>query len=520
MQSCKTKKHMHTRPTAKLIQPADPSARKIYWLNWIKTKKDNGLPVELRPTPEQLAVAIAKCSRNPTPFDQNIEDVSLEKAAEFHEKWVVGYGHGSVAEHAVASVAIQNIPQPVIKLLEDARLASFTEVSSRYQVFTRDRVCIPHTLKESSFHTEIQTLFDQLYTLYDECQEQLKPMMQERMPKPEKMSENAWNAVIKAMVCDRVRYLLPAAAQASLGMTANARVWEHVLRKLLSSPDPIAQKTGKEIKEVLRGPENADPQKRLLEFPFPTLLKYADQNDYLTQAPTTLQKLLKETNATEKPNKDVCCTYDDPLAERRIAAAIWAKYGQISVIEALNRLRKNPKKEEEILRTALETRGPHDAPLREFEHAWFQHEIIVDYGAWRDIQRHRMCTQANQRLGTELGYEMPEEIEKIGKKDAYQQVMREAKNLNQKIKEAGMEAESEYVVPMAYRRRVTISWNLRELFHFIELRSGKKGHPAYRRIAQNIWHTLKETHPLLASYIRVDLSETETSTLGTKPKGF
>ena len=85
---------------------------------------------------------------------------------------------------------------------------------------------------------------------------------------------------------------------------------------------------------------------------------------------------------------------------------------------------------------------------------------------------------------------------------------------------AGLEAEAEYVVPMAYRRRILIAWNLRELFHFIELRSGKKGHPSYRRIAQEVWRTLSETHPLLASFIRVDLSENETSTLGDKPKGF
>lgn len=512
---------------AKLVQPADPSTRRIYWLNHFRTKREDGEAVELQPTPEQLAVAIAKCSRSSSPFDQNVDDVSLEKAAEFHEKWVVGYGHSSVAEHAVASVAFQNIPQTVIKILEDTRLASFTEVSSRYQVFTRNRVGVPKTLSASKFGDQVNQLFDALYWLYDECYELLEPLMRERQPQGD-MPDAAYKATIKAMTCDRVRYLLPSAALASLGMTANARVWEHVIIKLLSSNDPLARQVGEEVKSVLRGFSNLDRDKALKHFPLPTLLKYADPSAYLSTMPDKMQNLARQiaegSNQHEtrgaSPEHPVAAMYDDMHAEQRIAAGLLSRYAQIPMDTAMDLVSNRPDLQEKLIRTALEDRGPHDTPPREFEHAWFQHEIVMDYGAWRDIQRHRICTQTNQPLGTDLGYEMPDEIAEIGKAKEYAEVMEQARFLNRELIAAGMHAEAQYVVPMAYRRRLLVSWNLRELFHFIELRSGKKGHPSYRRIAQEIWRGLDEAHPMLASFIRVDMSQASISTLGAKPKGF
>lgn len=508
---------------APLIQPEDKTKPRIYWMNHLKTKREDGTPVELTPTPEQLAVAFAKCSRSSTPFDQNVDDVSLESAAAFHEKWVVGYGHGSVAEHAVAAVGIENIPQVIVKILEDSRLASFTEKSSRYQVFTRDRVAVPATLEQSEYMGEVNQLFDKLYCLYDECYELLEPLMKGRTPQG-KLSDGAYKAVLRALVCDRVRYLLPSASLTMVGMTANARVWAFAITKLLSTNDSIAQNVGLMIRESLRGKETDDPDAALALYPLPTLLKYADPNDYQMKMPEVLSKLASKVLDGEqidvKENKRVMCTFDDENAEKRIAASLLARYGKTNQIKALNILSREPELIERIIEIALADRGPHDPPPREFEHAFFQHQIVMDYGGWRDIQRHRMCTQSNQQLGTDLGYEIPLEIEEIGKEKEFGAVMELARDLNHKLLDAGMINEAEYVVPMAYRRRLAITWNVRELFHFIELRSGKKGHPSYRKVAQDLWHSLNEAHPLIAKHIRVDLSETGISTLGDKPKGF
>ncbi|MCI0479712.1 FAD-dependent thymidylate synthase [Candidatus Uhrbacteria bacterium] len=507
--------------------PIGTDGRRIYWLNRIELEREDGGHVTIVPTPEQLAVAIAKCSRSSTPFDRNIDEVSLEKAADFHEKWVVGYGHSSVAEHAVASVAFQNIPQTVIKILEDSRLASFTEKSSRYQVFTRDRVSVPATLVTSPHGPKVAELFDHLYGLYDSLFPELTALMRGRFPKTDEMTDGAYNAATKARVCDVVRYLLPAAALGSLGMTANARTWEHVIMKLLSSPDAVARQVGRELKTVLKGASDMDKELALREKPLPTLLKYADPKPYLTDTPVVLEQLARELmdgiaaeGRVATPERPVVMTKDDPEAEIHVAAAILTRFGGTPYAATLKRLRGDGPAVERVLRAAVADRGPHDAPLRELEHAWFQHEIVMDYGAWRDVQRHRICTQTNQPLGTDLGYDIPEEIETVGHSGEWRYVLDEAALLHDALVADGFGTEATYVVPMAYRRRMLVGWNLRELFHFIELRSGKKGHPSYRRIAQELWRTIQETHPLLAAFIRVDLSDETTSTLGGKPKGF
>ena len=101
-------------------------ARRIYLLD---TKKLS---------PETIAVAFAKTSRSPKSFDKIAAELSDERSADFHEKWVVGYGHSSVAEHAVLHIAIENISRLAVECLESNRLASYTEKSSRYQIWDED----------------------------------------------------------------------------------------------------------------------------------------------------------------------------------------------------------------------------------------------------------------------------------------------------------------------------------------------------------------------------------------------
>ena len=99
-------------------------------------------------TEEQIAVTFAMTSRRPEPFDEIAEQVSAESAAQFHERWVVGYGHASVAEHAILHLAVENISRLAGDALEDNRLASYTEKSSRYQVIDPESFHIPLELDD------------------------------------------------------------------------------------------------------------------------------------------------------------------------------------------------------------------------------------------------------------------------------------------------------------------------------------------------------------------------------------
>jgi thymidylate synthase ThyX len=512
------------------LKAHDPNTTRVYPLSRLHAEFEDGTSELIVSTPEQVAVAIAKCSRSETPFDQNLIDVSLEKAAKFHDKWVVGYGHGSVAEHAVASVAFENISQIVIKILEDSRLASYTEKSSRYIVFSRERVVLPSLLTSGAFAPIVTDFLDRLYGLYDTIQELVRPLMYEKFPKPEEMTEGAYAAVTKARVCDVARYCLPAAAAGSLGMTANARNWGGVISKLASSPYEEARKLADELLSHLRARAEETPDEALTNRVFPTLLKYAGYNTYQATLPGRMQsvarQLLTKINDTAQPQatreRPVVVVHDEAHAEALIAAALIAKASREPMSVVLKHIRSSPEMIERIINEATADRGEHDQLPREFEHAVFQHEIVMDYGAWRDVQRHRMCTQLNQSLGIDLGFVIPEEVKEVQLEEAYCRLMEEAASLHRQLTDTGHAEIAEYLVPMAYRRRLIMTWNLRELDHFITLRSGKKGHPSYRRIAQETWRSLEATHPLLASLIHVDLDGNEAglSTLGAKPKGF
>jgi thymidylate synthase ThyX len=149
--------------------------------------------------------------------------------------------------------------------------------------------------------------------------------------------------------------------------------------------------------------------------------------------------------------------------------------------------------------------GTHDWPLRELEHINYTFDIMVDYGAFRDIQRHRICTQTNQELTVEHGFSMPQEFKDIGLKKDFEDCMKMAVEAFNEISK-DFPKEAQYVVPLAFKKRTLFTWNLRELHHFIKLRSSKQGHRSYRRIAQLVYDELEEVHPLLARYIRVDKS--------------
>jgi hypothetical protein len=156
------------------------------------------------------------------------------------------------------------------------------------------------------------------------------------------------------------------------------------------------------------------------------------------------------------------------------------------------------------VKAALAARGPHDQPPRALEASSMTFELMLDYGAYRDLQRHRMLTPATQRLSCHLGFETPHELTDLGFTDAYHVALLAGYETWQRL-EADFPFEAQYAVPLAHRVRTLWTLNLRELFHVIELRSGKQGHPSYRRIAQGMYRAATSVMPWLKELIRVDL---------------
>ncbi len=419
-----------------------------------------------------------------------------EKARQFHEKWVVGYGHASVAEHAVIHLATEDVSIIATKLIEDTRLASFTEKSTRYVFFDDERFFrVPRLMRSHHAGLYEDTVRSLLHT-YVALVPKVVDSIKVRLPRRATQNERAYDIACRAQAYDVLRYLLPASTLTNLGLTINARALEHLLTKLLSHPLEEARDIGMAMK--------SEAEKVL-----PTLLKYADCNPYMAETDQAMRQLNLELGAQGDPGETPAVTLVSfPVdAEEQLAAAILYGYTGASWPQVVERVGKvGTEARSRIIAEYLRRRGPHDQPLRALEHLYYTFDMVVDFGAYRDIQRHRMATQTRQGFSTRHGYSVPDAIMADGLGDIFHQCMGRAGEVYERIAE-DYPLEAQYVLPLAYRVRVLFTWNLRELCHFIQLRSAKQGHPSYRRIAQQVYHEIERVHPTLARYIRVDLAE-------------
>jgi thymidylate synthase ThyX len=466
--------------------------------------------------PEVVAVLFAYVSRSPASFRENLlklitsKDLDLgklvapeaeetpdytsarEKAHKFHEKWVVGYGHASVAEHAVASIAMENVSIIASKVIEDNRLASFTEKSTRYQVFGRNRYYKPKKLMNSEFGSLYEETCNHLFDVYAELTPGMIDYMRDKYPRPKKWSKGFYDTKTKARACDAVRYILPASTLTNLAVTINARNLEHAIRKMLSHP----------LEEMIAiGRTAKDEAQRYI----PTLIKYADLNKYIHDTNEEMEKRYGdadyESAADTAPVKLV--RYDED-AEVRLIAAILYKYSRAPYEKTMSKVSAMSRDEKrDILKHYLERMDEFDWPMRELEYTSYTFDILMDFGAFRDVQRHRICSQTNQELTCDHGFEYSQPLIEAGYKDKFDECMIRAKKAYDNIRSV-LPREAQYVVPLAYRKRTLFQWNLRSLMHFIKLRSGKAGHESYRRVAQLCYEEIKKVHSLIAEFIRCD----------------
>ena len=118
--------------------------------------------------------------------------------------------------------------------------------------------------------------------------------------------------------------------------------------------------------------------------------------------------------------------------------------------------------------------------------------MLTDYGAFRDLQRHRLLSIEWQHLSPRHGFNIPDEIEESGALDDWRQVMGDSAQLFEELCGAGFDLIAPYAVAMAYHIRFCMHMNAREAMHMIELRTSPQGHPAYRRVCQAMHRLIAE----------------------------
>jgi thymidylate synthase ThyX len=447
-------------------------------------------------TPETIAVTFAKTSRSPQSFRQIAAELTEEKSSQFHEKWVVGYGHSSVAEHAVLHIAVENLSRLAVETLEGNRLASYTEKSTRYQKWDSEDFYLPTELNENE---ELRNLYLQtcqmLFDNYLQSLPAVLKVIEEENPRHPNEDESAFEKRMRSEYVDVSRFFLPACALANVGMTINARALEHAIKKMLSSPLDEVKALGEEIKKVAL--ENV-----------PTLMKYADPVPYLTKIADALGQEAVQVEA-EKSASDWCqlVSFDQDAEDRVLASALY-RYGDKRFSEVFAYVGSLPSEEKQRLGHLL-TRdcSKFDIPIRELEHASFTFDLILDQGAYFEVKRHRMMTQTPQALTTHLGYAMPRKIVLASLESRYRQSMLTAQNAYEQIA-AWNPSVASYVVPNGFNRRVLMTLNLRSAIHFINLRSAPNAHFSVRRVAQRIAEEICRVTPILGTCLQYPTNET------------
>jgi hypothetical protein len=138
-------------------------------------------------------------------------------------------------------------------------------------------------------------------------------------------------------------------------------------------------------------------------------------------------------------------------------------------------------------------------PGRGFEALRYRFEIVADYGAFRDLQRHRMLTVQWQGLTPDLGAEVPDEVDTAGVGDAYRAALERSETEYRRLADAGLAREASYALALGFRIRFVLDLNAREAIHLVELRSGREGHPGYRAVAHEMHRQISEVHPMVGA---------------------
>jgi thymidylate synthase ThyX len=449
--------------------------------------------------------------------------IATQKAQNFYDRILDGYGDDSIAELGGAHLAIENISLIAAKAIEDNRIGgSPLEKSTRYIYFdqkVKDEYLYyrePILMTSAWRDLYVQTC-NRLFDTYSQLIPLLTAQMEKKFPKETHLSGVAYTAALRAKVLDCLRGLLPASCYTNLGLFGNGRFFEQVLRKLnahnLSELQEISKESLSELTKVIPSfVKRADP-----------LGKY--QQSYLafsSQMQEDLNLLAKdfEWKKTFRKESGVFLHSYDPDAVVKVAGALLFEHTDASLEDLWKYVRELS--EEELLRildaAALSRENRRHKSPRALEFAAFTFEIVSDFGTYRDLQRHRMLTQERQLLTCNYGYFIPREILGTAMEKEYVFAMEEAKKTFDLIAKEFPE-EAQYVVPQAFHLRWYFHVNLRSLQWLCELRSAPQGHSNYRHVAQEMVRLVCQAFPPFERFFKfVDFDGYELGRMGQELK--
>ncbi len=449
--------------------------------------------------------------------------VGTARAEKLFDKVFNEYGDDSVAQLGGAHIACEYVSNVLTKTLEWGRLMAYLEQSTRYVPYTdklhgRWRYHVPEEIPAgSALHQRYVSTMDAAFDRYAAWILPMQEYFARRYPKSPTDSEGVHRSAIRAKALDTLRGMLPAATQSNLGIFGTGQGFEALLLRLRASP-------------LLEARACADQMLTELRKVIPAFLVRVDQPErgekwsaYLADARRDTASLANAIarDVTPEERDEVTLTDFDPDGEIKIVAAALYAVSTLPDDQLMNVARRMTVADRvSVLRAYVGNRtNRRHKPGRAFERTSYRFDVLTDYGAFRDLQRHRLLTLEWQPLSPMHGFIEPEAISDAGASDDWARVMDASAELHDLLFSSGMTDIAPYAVAMAYRVRFYMEMNAREAMHVIELRSAPQGHPAYRRVSQQMHRLISERagHHAIAETMRfADHSQVELERLGSE----
>ena len=549
--------------------------------------------------PEVLAYAMAKYSRSALSLRESLAEISSQRAEQFLNTFYFQYGHRSIADLAHVAFAVERLSLLAAIALVDEPRWDGQERSTRYQDFRKSGYYTPH-LEDAAQTTAYRETVDALFDSYQSVSAAMLDQLKAHTPRRPDMDEAAYTRTLRARAFDMARYLLPLAANTSLGQITNARTLEGQISRLLGSPYAEVRTLGERLRDAAAGPAwnvaaeanaglvseiaAASPSlaaraEEMLLRPVrtsPTLVKYTAPSAYEAETRTALQQAARELMGdaaieplpAESPNVDFIerqpgewLTLEIDIATSLLYPHTHFSYRQIrGRVAALGEARVT-----ELLALGTRHRGRHDEVTRSFSAAQgFRFDILMDIGGFRDMHRHRRCTQLLQPYTTVHGYELPNfpgqpQISGSPAEPTFTAAVHRAFALHAEWNErpatepkaaaegrqrieayspaavpvpqfhpdgtlnihwgrplpsrprqppaapssVATASAADYLLPLGTRCRCLFTMDFAEALYISELRSTPAGHWSYRNIAWQMYRAVVRHHPALARHIRI-----------------
>lgn len=444
-----------------------------------------------------------------TTGDESVDaTIGMQRAEALYDRVFFEYGDDSVAQLGGVHLACEQASNVLTKILEWGRLMSYLEQSTRYIPYDerlggRYRYHRDPEILGSNMGARYVGDMDRLFDTYGDLARSIQDHFRDRFPKSEEDSDFVYRQAIRAKAFDATRGILPAAALSNVGIYGSGQGFESLLLRMRANPLPEAR-------------QYADLMLAELRKVIPSFLRRVDLPDrgvawseYLGSTrqamETTAYELLAGDEVTSPSAPSVTLVDWDPEGEVKVVAAMLYPYTGLAETQVLDRVRAMSIEDRlSVIRSYVGDRtNRRHKPGRALERTDYRFDVVSDYGAFRDLQRHRLMTVEWQELTPRHGYTRPVAIEEAGLAERFDEAMEISRQLWSDLSERFPERAA-YAVSLAYRIRYVMQFNAREAMHLIELRTSVQGHPSYRAVGQEMHRLIAERagHRAIAEMMR------------------